>query len=72
MHFVSCGADRLSYHPDLRLLIKQVLVLDEATSATDSMTDLAIQRTLTAMAQGRTVLVIAHRIETVLNRYGRP
>jgi ATP-binding cassette subfamily B protein len=42
-----------------------VLVLDEATSAVDNDTEAAIQRSLATWAQGRTLLVVAHRLSTV-------
>lgn len=42
-----------------------ILVLDEATSAVDNETEAAIQRSLARVAQGRTMLVIAHRLSTV-------
>ncbi|AUS77171.1 ABC transporter [Actinoalloteichus sp. AHMU CJ021] len=42
-----------------------VLVLDEATAFADPATTLAVRRTLEAVAKDRTVLVIAHRLETV-------
>jgi len=42
-----------------------ILVLDEATSAVDNETEAAIQRSLAHVAQGRTALVIAHRLSTV-------
>lgn len=42
-----------------------VLLLDEATSAVDNETEAAIQRSLAKVAEGRTALVIAHRLSTV-------
>lgn len=44
-----------------------VLVLDEATSAIDGAGEAAIQRALATLARGRTTLVIAHRLSTVLD-----
>ena len=42
-----------------------VLVLDEATSAVDNETEAAIQRSLALVTQGRTSIMIAHRLSTV-------
>ena len=42
-----------------------ILVLDEATSAVDNETEAAIQRSLARVAEGRTAIVIAHRLSTV-------
>ncbi|MEO7443643.1 MAG: ABC transporter ATP-binding protein, partial [Acidimicrobiales bacterium] len=42
-----------------------ILVLDEATSAVDNETEAAIQRSLARVAEGRTAVVIAHRLSTV-------
>jgi ATP-binding cassette, subfamily B, bacterial len=42
-----------------------ILVLDEATSAVDNETEAAIQRSLARVADGRTTIVIAHRLSTV-------
>ena len=42
-----------------------LLVLDEATSAVDNETEVAIQRSLAKAAEGRSVLVVAHRLSTV-------
>jgi ATP-binding cassette subfamily B protein len=43
-----------------------ILVLDEATSALDSYTEREIQDALNRVARGRTTLVIAHRLSTVV------
>lgn len=42
-----------------------ILILDEATSAVDNATELAIQKSLAKISQGRTTLLIAHRLSTV-------
>jgi ATP-binding cassette subfamily B protein len=44
-----------------------ILLLDEATSAVDNETEAAIQRSLDVVAQGRTTLLVAHRLSTVRN-----
>jgi len=50
-----------------RIFLKNppILILDEATSALDTATELAIQQSLTELSQGRTTLVIAHRLATI-------
>ncbi|MFV2092542.1 MAG: ABC transporter ATP-binding protein/permease [Hyphomicrobiales bacterium] len=44
-----------------------ILILDEATSALDSFTEAEIQSALNAVSRGRTTLVIAHRLSTVID-----
>jgi ATP-binding cassette subfamily B protein len=43
------------------------MIFDEATSALDSATEKSIQEELARIAQGRTTLVIAHRLSTVMH-----
>ena len=44
-----------------------VLILDEATSALDSVTEAKLQETFERLSQGRTTIIIAHRLSTVRN-----
>jgi ATP-binding cassette subfamily B multidrug efflux pump len=50
-----------------RVLLKDapILILDEATSALDSEVEAAIQRSLTNLMEGKTVIAIAHRLSTI-------
>ena len=52
-----------------RLLLKapSIVVLDEATAHLDSESEHAVQRALDTALEGRTSLVIAHRLSTVRN-----
>jgi ATP-binding cassette subfamily B protein len=52
-----------------RALLKnpRILIFDEATSALDSRAEKAIQAELERISQGRTTLVIAHRLSTVMD-----
>ena len=44
-----------------------ILILDEATSALDNVTEMQIQQALADLSQGRTTIVVAHRLSTVRN-----
>ncbi|MHA6641120.1 ABC transporter ATP-binding protein [Mesorhizobium sp. A623] len=52
-----------------RAIVRQapVLLLDEATSALDNESEARVQDALTEIMQGRTTIVIAHRLSTVVN-----
>ena len=52
-----------------RALLKDapILLLDEATSHLDSEAEMLVQRALANLIEGRTVLVVAHRLSTIRN-----
>ena len=52
-----------------RIFLKNpsILIMDEATSALDSVTEANIQKAFGRLSQGRTTIIIAHRLATVKN-----
>ena len=47
----------------------RILILDEATSALDTISESLVREALDRLMEGRTTLVIAHRLSTVQNAY---
>ena len=45
----------------------KVLILDEATSSIDTLTEVRIQKAFLKLMEGRTSFVIAHRLSTIIN-----
>jgi ATP-binding cassette, subfamily B, bacterial len=61
---LSAGERQLVSIARVALADPAVIVLDEATSALDPSTEAAVERALAAVAQGRTMITIAHRLST--------
>ena len=47
------------------LCLPQMLILDEATSSIDTLTEARVQKAFAQMMQGRTSFVVAHRLSTI-------
>ncbi|NBI27452.1 ABC transporter ATP-binding protein [Chengkuizengella marina] len=64
---ISQGQKQLLAIARAMLVNSSILILDEATSSIDSITEITIQNSLKRLMQGRTSIVIAHRLNTVKN-----
>jgi ATP-binding cassette subfamily B protein len=64
---LSCGQRQRIAIARIILKKPQILILDEATSQLDSITENTITNALNKLMQGKTTLVIAHRLSTLLN-----
>ncbi|MGD1019455.1 MAG: ABC transporter ATP-binding protein [Verrucomicrobiia bacterium] len=62
---LSLGERQLVCFARAMLANPRILILDEATSSVDAMTEARIQRALTRLLQGRTSFVVAHRLSTI-------
>ena len=64
---VSSGQKQLITIARAMLKDPSILILDEATSAVDSRTELMVQKALDTITKGRTCFVIAHHLSTIKN-----
>ena len=62
---LSLGQRQLICFARALLADPRIVVLDEATSAIDSLTEARLQRALEALLRGRTAFVVAHRLSTI-------
>jgi ATP-binding cassette subfamily B protein len=62
---LSAGQRQLVCFARAMLADPRILILDEATSSIDTVTELRVQRSLERLLRGRTSLVVAHRLSTV-------
>ena len=62
---LSQGQKQLLCIARIMLCLPPMLILDEATSSIDTMTEIRIQRVFETLMQGRTSFVVAHRLSTI-------
>jgi len=62
---LSLGQRQLICFARAMLVDPRIVVLDEATSAIDSVTEARLQRALEILLRGRTAFVVAHRLSTI-------
>ena len=64
---LSAGQKQLLCIARVMLCKPDMLILDEATSSIDTMTEKKIQQAFDTLTEGRTAFIVAHRLSTVLN-----
>lgn len=62
---ISQGQKQLLCIARVMLCLPQMLILDEATSSIDTMTEMRIQKAFAKMMKGRTSFIVAHRLSTI-------
>ncbi len=64
---LSQGQKQLLCIARIMLSLPPMLILDEATSSIDTMTEIRIQKAFETMMKGRTSFIVAHRLSTIQN-----
>ena len=64
---LSQGQKQLLCIARIMLCLPPMLILDEATSSIDTMTEVRIQRAFETLMKGRTSFIVAHRLSTIQN-----
>ena len=64
---LSAGQRQLVCLARIPLMNPKILILDEATSSVDARTEQLVQKALLTLREGRTCIVIAHRLNTIRN-----
>ena len=64
---ISLGQRQLVCFARAMLANPRILILDEATSSIDTVTEACLQKALTTLLKGRTSFVVAHRLSTIRN-----
>lgn len=62
---LSAGQKQLLCIARVMLILPPMLILDEATSSIDTMTEVRIQKAFAKMMEGRTSFIVAHRLSTI-------
>ncbi len=64
---LSAGQKQLLCIARVMLALPPILILDEATSSIDTMTEQRITKAFEALMEGRTSFIVAHRLSTIKN-----